>query len=105
MKYITDSGRFGRDWNPYWRYLASMKGIMPDHLFEFASNEENHNLTSPNSLHDSWLEYWRISELSKHGDRRVRRSQIEGCFLGPMHDRYIYLDYKGVEKHSITCRL
>ena len=97
MKFITED----RNYDPYLQYLESVKNVMPHHMFEFASNMENHNLTSPNSLHDSWLEYWRISEIDK-GDRRVRRLQIEACFLGPMHDRHIYLHYKNVERHSIT---
>lgn len=101
MKYISD-GKRGWDHRPYWQYLESVKGAMPAHMFEFASNDEHHNLTSPNSLHDSWLEYWRIAEIAKQDSHRVRRSQIEACFLGPMHDRYIYLQYTNVERHSIT---
>jgi len=101
VKYISDSKR-GWDHCPYWEYLESVKGVMPVHLFEFASNPENHDLTSPNSLHDSWLEYWRIAEIAKEDRHSGRRSQIEACFLGPMHDRHIYMQYKDVEKHSIT---
>src|SRR3954466_10398483 len=97
MKFISDD----RNYDPYMQYLESVKGIMPRHMFEFASNIENHNLESPNSLHDSWLQYWRISEVAKHAPRRTGRVQIEACFLGPRHDRYIYLHYKNVGKHSI----
>src|ERR1700681_1590826 len=74
---------------------------MPAHLFEFASNPENHDLKNPNSLHDSWLEYWRIAEKAKNYGNQDRSTQIDACFLGPKHDRYVYLTYKGVEKYSI----
>src|ERR1019366_2605790 len=45
--------------------------------------------------------YWRIAEIPTEGRSR-RRTHIEACFLGPMHDRYIYLHYKNVERHTIT---
>jgi hypothetical protein len=101
MKYISE-GRHGFDHRPYWEYLELVRGTMPAHLFEFASNPENHDLKSPNSLHDSWLEYWRIAEISEDGRRRFRSLKIDACFLGPMHDRYIFLHYKNVEQHAIT---
>lgn len=100
MKYISN-WRGGYDHRPYWEYLQSVEGTMPTHMFEFASNPENHDLTSPNSLHDSWLEYWRIAEVAEDGRRRFRSLKIDACFLGPMHDRHIYLHYKNVEQHAI----
>ena len=101
MKYIHDGER-GFDHRPYWAYLRSVKEIMPTPLFEFASNPDNHDLTSPNSLHDSWLEHWRVSEIVTGENRRFRDVQIEACFLGPRHDRYIFLTYKNVRQHSIS---
>jgi hypothetical protein len=99
MKFIID-GKFGLDHRPYWEYLSSIESRMPAHLFAFASNPEHHDLESPNSLHDSWLEYWSISETKNEG-RSDRSACIDACFLGPRHDRYIYLRYKNVEKHGV----
>jgi hypothetical protein len=100
LKYISHS-RIGWNHRPYWQYLESVKDFMPAHLFEFASNPENHDLKSPNSLHDSWLEYWRIAETAKNNSKGERSSQIDACFLGPKHDRYIHFTYKNVEKHAV----
>jgi hypothetical protein len=100
VRYISE-GKWGWDHRPYWEYLESVKDAMPAYLFEFASNPENHDLKSPNSLHDSWLEYWRIAEIAAHRSEGDRSLQIDACFLGPRHDRRIYLGYKRVEKYSI----
>ena len=51
MEYIRWTGS-GFDHRPYWDYQSSVGAIMPAHLLSFAANEENHNLTHPNSLHD-----------------------------------------------------
>lgn len=100
MKYI--SGEFGSwDHRPYWQYLDSVKDLMPAHLFRFAANSENHDLVSLNSLHDSWLDYWNIVELSSNQNKKERSLQIEARFLGPRHDRHIYLTYKNVEEYNL----
>jgi hypothetical protein len=100
MKYIADGER-GFDHEPYWRYLDSVEGIMPPHLFKFASNPENHD-GSPNSLHDSWLEYWNVLERVIGDKPKFRELQIEACFLGSRHDRRIHLHYGNVQRHSIS---
>ena len=101
VKYISRSGGVW-DHSPYWQYLESVRGRMPEHLFEFASDPRNHNLDDPNGLHDAWLEYWRISELPKlEGRNKDRRLQIEACFLGPRHDRHIHLTYGDVQQYAV----
>lgn len=100
MRYITDTGR-GFDHRPYWDYLKSVKDWMPAHAWQFASNSENHDLTSPNSLHDSWFEYLKISERSV-ADRKCRALDVELCLLGPRHDRRIYLLYKDVLSYALS---
>jgi hypothetical protein len=100
MKYIV-KGRRGWNHEAYWNYLDSVEGLMPKHVFEFANSSDSHNLTSPNSLHDSWLESWLISERTESESRADRCTQIEARLLGPRHDRYIHLKYGRVESHSI----
>jgi hypothetical protein len=100
VKYIA-RGRHGWDHRPYWRYLESVKHLMPAHVFAFAARSENHDLSSPNSLHDSWLEYWNITETTASEDRRARSIQISACLLGATHDRRIYLTYKNVAGYSV----
>lgn len=113
MKYIRRSwslmtleGRHrlfrGYDHRPYWRYLAEMTDQMPPHIYKFASSTENHDLTSPQSLHDAWLDYWTVKEVlaaesASHGHRLL---QIEARFLGPQQDRLIYLTYGRVKRYQ-----
>ena len=100
MQYIADSD-LGFDHRPYWDYLNSARHLLPPHIFAFASNTENHDLTSPNSLHDSWLESWNIRELAEPNSRKHRSIQIEAQFLGSRWDRHICLIYKSVGRYEI----
>jgi len=100
MQYIAWSGG-GWDHLPYWDYLKSAKDRMPAHLFEFAANPQNHDLTHPNSLHDSWLDHWTVKEEPRGTESRNRTVKVELCLLGPRHDRFIHLMYGGVTNHGI----
>jgi uncharacterized YccA/Bax inhibitor family protein len=71
---------------------------MPQNIFEFADNPDNHDLQSSNSLHDAWLECWSITEGDLEGAIGSRIISVEAKFLGPQHDRWIYLTYAGVDE-------
>jgi hypothetical protein len=100
MEYIARAD-YGWDHRPYWKYLESARTQMPQHIFGFASNTENHDLTSPNSLHDSWLESWNVREPADTATRKHRSIQIDARFLGSRWDRYIDLTYRNVGRHEI----
>jgi hypothetical protein len=100
MKYVIPQNG-GGDYRPYERYLESVKDLMPAHLFAFATNPENFNLRSPNSLHDAWLEEWRIAEIALPNERSKRLIDIHARFLGPRHDRHICLMYKNVGRYMM----
>jgi len=100
MKYVIPQNG-GGDYRPYARYLETVKHIMPADLFAFATNSENFDLTSPNSLHDAWLEEWSITELALTNERKKRRIEMTARFLGPQHDRHIFLTYKNVGRYAI----
>src|SRR5437867_3156320 len=100
MKYVIPQNG-GGDYRPYLRYLETVKHIMPADLFAFATNPENFNLSSPNSLHDAWLEEWRIAEVALPDARRKRQIEIKARFLGPQHDRHIFLTYKNVGSYTM----
>jgi hypothetical protein len=100
MKYVVPWGG-GGDYGPYMRYLESVKHVMPIELFAFASNKENYDLNSPNSLHDVWLEEWNVAEVRQSAERLDRLIQINSRFLGPRHDRYICLVYKSVQHYAM----
>ena len=98
MRFIDDD----RNYDAYFQYLDEIKGRMLPHIHAFASDVNHHILTSPNSLHDCWIEYWKICEVVVGEKRGERRVDIEACLLGQMHDRHIHLHYKDVRKHTIT---
>src|SRR5262245_9020912 len=100
MKYVIPLGG-GGDYRPYARYLESVKHLMPAHLFAFAANSENYDLSSPNSLHDAWLEEWSIIEVALPDKRSKRMIEIRARFLGPQHDRHIHLTYKNVGHYTM----
>jgi hypothetical protein len=100
MRYIQPHARGGHDHTQYWAYLESARLQISPHIFAFASNPENHDLTSPNSLHDSWLESWNVEEISD--EARKRSIQIRAKLLGSRHDRQIHLTYGHVRHHSIV---
>jgi hypothetical protein len=100
MKYVIPQGG-GGDYRPYVLYLESVKHLMPAHLFAFAASSENFDLTSPNSLHDAWLEEWSIAEVALPNERKKRRIEIRARFLGPQHNRHIFLTYKNVGRYAM----
>ena len=100
MKYIT-RGERGWDHRPYWRYLENVKQFMPLNLFLFAYNQEHHDLTHPNSLHNAWLERWCVTEAPDGDPKKGRSLSVEVTLLGPKRDRRIHLAYQGVTSHTI----
>lgn len=100
MKYIYDDG-CGFDHRPYWNYLESIRNAMPEPIYRFSANTEHHDLTHPNSLHDSWLMSWSVNESLIDGKVKSRHVSIECCLLGSRHDRIIRLSYGGVVSHHV----
>lgn len=99
MDYISSDGRV-IEFYPYLEYLESIKHKLAPHVFDFASNPEHYSLESHSSLHDAWLDYAKVIETAT-GDRMENRAvEIELRFLGPFHDRRIYLEYKDVSAYE-----
>lgn len=108
MKYVgkTPEGWWG-DYGPYFTHLEreSTRRAMPANPYAFATDKQNYNLTSANSLHDSWLISWSVREVEvrvRESGRRDNRRPIfiEASFLGPIHDRTIHLTYRNVRSYS-----
>lgn len=95
MKYILGEKRDMIDYQRYHRYLEEMKNLLDETVYEFASNSDHFDLRSPNSLHDAWLEEFRITE---NRNKNSSDANISGVvtLLGPTHDRRIILEYAGV---------
>lgn len=90
--YDEDGFRF----NQYYEHLKSIKDKLPEHVYEYAIVSEHYDLSSPHTLHDSWLEYINIKEKSSGERHEIRHSQVEIKLLGAFHDKFIFLHYDHV---------
>jgi hypothetical protein len=102
MKYIINDPNRGWLFDPYFSYIESIRARLPAHVYDFASNYDNFNLTSHQSLHDAWLDYLTVHEPASGDRKQFREIGIECCFLGPFHDLKIFLSYEKVHAFSLT---
>ena len=80
----------------YLNYLDGIKSYLSPEIIDFATDVKNYDLSSPNSLHDAWLENISINEISS-GERKEKRcTEVVLHLLGPQHDRSINLTYSNV---------
>jgi len=98
MEYIINSAAEGIDFSSYLGYLLTIRTQMPEHIYAFASDPRNFDLTASSSLHDAWLESLNVREQASGSRNEVRRLEVNLCLLGPYHDRLIHLSYSGVER-------
>lgn len=84
----------------YLKYMKENKDSFPSHVYDFAVDVNRHNLSSPHSLHDSWITSIIIKENRKSERPFDPNMTIEIEFLGQMHDRNIILRYSNVESYS-----
>lgn len=85
----------------YLQYLEAIKSKLPLQVFEFASNEERHNLHSAHSLHDAWLTSLTVKENRQTQRPFEPKPTVELVILGPKHDRDIILSYEGVFSYRV----
>lgn len=85
----------------YIEYLQKNKDRFPASVFNFATDIERHNLDSPHSLHDAWMESFAVKEKRQEERSLDASLAIELVLLGPMHDRDIILRYEGVVSYQI----
>lgn len=84
----------------YFDHIEEISSSLPVSAYDYARNYEHYGLESHSSLHDAWLERLLIKE-GGHGDRnQFRKTKIELCFLGPYHDKRIFLEYDNVRKYQ-----
>lgn len=96
MEYIINSETGGIDFMRYSAYIASIKGMIPEHVYAFASDPRHYDQSSPSSLHDSWLESLTVREVAGGERKEIRRMEVTIILLGPFHDRRFHLHYSGV---------
>ena len=99
MKYILSAEDNGINFDAYASYLATIENKLPPHIFEFASNPKHYDLTSVESLHDSWLERFVVHEISG-GTSAPRKTEIYLALLGPFQDRLTVIRYTDVSAYS-----
>jgi len=102
VKYIyTDENGF-TTYDRYFEYLESVRDILPSHIYTFASDSMNYDLSSKSSLHDSWLECLTVKEYELATDKQLRNIDISLLLLGPYHDTNTLLSYSSVKEYSIN---
>ena len=89
------------DYNRYLRYLEGIKHLIDGNVYEFAANPDHFDLSSPKSLHDAWLEEFRVKETrKKESDEILITGSI--ILMGPFHDRRVVLEYSGVSGYDFS---
>jgi len=88
------------DYLNYEKYLPSIRGKLPEHVYAFAANPDHFNLESRSSLHDAWLESIVVNEIATGERNEIRQLEVKLSLLGPFHDRRIHLHYTGVAQYS-----
>lgn len=101
MEHIFKDERGVVHFDSYFTYLKSVKECLPPHVYVFASDFKHYSLHDHASLHDAWLDYLHIIEPAEGERRELRKIEIDVCFLGPFHDRRIFLSYKNVTGYSL----
>lgn len=101
MKYIQKLSGGGWDLTAYFTHLNASRGKMPAEALAFALDQRNYDLTSHQSLHDAWLEWFLVSEPATGARSETRCIQIECRLLGPYHDHYIELKYVDVQEYKV----
>lgn len=96
MKYLHKDANGTICFDSYFSYIESIKDKLAPHVYSFASDFRFYGLQDHSSLHDAWLDYLNIAEPAKGERRELRGIEIEAKFLGPFHDRYIFLRYLNV---------
>jgi len=102
MEHICRDERSVVHFDSYFTYGESVKERFPPHVYAFASDSKHYSLHDHASLHDAWLDYLHIIEPAEGERSELRKIEIEACFLGPFHDRKIFLSYKNVT--VINCK-
>ena len=100
MEHIVNSETEGIDFTRYSAYVATIRKLIPPHVYSFASDSRYFDLSSHSSLHDSWLESLTIREVARGERKEIRRLEVAICLLGPFHDRRIHLSYSGVTLYT-----
>ncbi len=95
MKYIINNSMSEINYNSYLEYLVLNKDNFDPDVYNFASNFLYFDLSSPSSLHDSWLESLAVKEIRMKGgaDSKI---EVEIILLGAFHDRKIHMRYEEV---------
>lgn len=88
------------DYTNYGKYLQSIRGKLPEHVYAFAANPDHFNLESHSSLHDAWLESVVVNEVATGERSEIRQLEVKLSLLGAFHDRRIHLHYTGVAQYS-----
>ncbi|MDB6112383.1 MAG: hypothetical protein JWR69_4133 [Pedosphaera sp.] len=101
MEHILLPDEDGINYGNYLSYLETIRQLLPEHIYQFASSEQHFNLNSPHSLHDAWMESVTISERRHKAAPFEPQVHIIVKLLGQRHDRLIVLEYENVSRYMV----
>lgn len=99
FKYIYQDDELAWHLGPYFDHLESIEERIPAALRDPICNESRYGLESRETFHDAWL-----VSLAVFGPQICEPEDvfaIELTLLGPCHDRYFDLRYKGATAYRI----
>lgn len=106
MAYVL-SADFGDDpelfkfkYRQYREYLESIRAKVSPSVHEFATGSWRDG-ADHRALHDSWVEWVRLRELSTGERQETRWLEIEVRLLGPYHDGHTLIVYQQVESYAL----
>jgi hypothetical protein len=102
MQFIRLDKR-GYHLDDYLRYLTDNAEKFPAGAREFALADWHYDREHHQCPHDSWLEFFNITEISSGERNEVRVVEITAKLFGAYHDGYFSLVYRDVSSYSLEC--
>jgi len=86
----------------YEEYLERVRNTFPISAYKIATSDWYYNFNDRRCPHDSWLESFKLHELSTGRRSEVRRLSLNIRLLSAHHDQYIELRYPRVFSYKLS---
>lgn len=102
MEYLKNRAVNKNTIQNYFKYIETIKQKISQSVYSFAKDSKNYDLDSQQSLHDAWLNFIKIYELSSGKRSENRKTEIVIELLGSYHDILISLTYSDVKTINMS---
>jgi hypothetical protein len=96
-----DFERQKQKWREYREYLDSIRSVMPQSAYEFATAPWHYDNSDSRSLHDSWVDSLLINELASGARHEIRLLEMKVQLRGPYHNGSTMLEHREVYSYSL----